>query len=356
MSLTPSKSALVTVHALRVASAAAICQICAEYFQLEQPGLAVWSTYMVMVQFTYTTFQKGVERILGRGFGILVALVIATLTRNALELGFIFEMLAIVPLFYVYFSNRLSYTFLNAGLYLAAVMQMSRVMPSTLFVQAGELFAAIVMGVVVAVLVSWISGSESDLAIHTEGDALFPLDYNRLNHSIMLMVTVALAQFASFYLELSTTTSLVSVMMLTITPHFQSLLWKGTLRLEGAALAIIYAFITLAIVIRVPSFVLLVALMFLGMFLAVSLARTSDDWGYAGLQMGLVLPMIMIMPHHQFGSINNAIERVVGVFVAIGSSIVVGFVWAAVSPSPPLPIVPPPTTLPANTKLAGPPA
>jgi len=346
MSEPPYKSMLITTHALRVAFACTVCLIVAEYFQLDQPGLAVWSAYMVMVQFTFTTFQKGVERILGRGAGIVIALAIATLTRNAPHLGFLFEMIAIIPLFYVYFSDRLSYTFLNAGLYLAAVMQAARQEPDMVFPLAWSLFVAIVLGVVVAVLVSWFSGSESEMAIHTEGQPLFPLDRLRINHSIMLMLTVATAQIASHYLHLSVTTSLVSVVMLTITPHFQSLFWKGTLRLEGAFLAIVYSFVALAILIRVPSLTLLAALLFLGIYLAVSLARQSDDWGYAGLQMGLVLPMIMIMPHHQFGSIVNGLERVVGVLVALGSSIIVGFLWAALSPTPPMPILPPATSVP----------
>lgn len=346
MSDPPYKSMLITTHALRVALACTVCLILAEYFQLDQPGLAVWSSYMIMVQFTFTTFQKGIERILGRGLGIVVALVIATLTRNAPDLGFILEMLAIIPLFYVYFSDRLSYTFLNAGLYLAAVMQAARQEPESLFPLAWSLIVAIVLGVVVAVLVSWITGSESDMAIHTEGKALFPLDRHRINHSIMLMLTVATAQFTSHYLRLSATTALVSVVMLTITPHFQSLFWKGTLRLEGAFLAITYSFVALGILIRIPSFVLLAAFVFLGIFIAVSLARQSDDWGYAGLQMGLVLPMIMIMPHHQFGELANGLERVVGVLVALGSSIVVGFLWAALSPTPPMPILPPATSVP----------
>ena len=41
-------------------------------------------------------------------------------------LGFAFECLALLVFFYVYFCNRLAYTFLNAGLYLAVIMQIGR--------------------------------------------------------------------------------------------------------------------------------------------------------------------------------------------------------------------------------------
>ena len=99
--------------------------------------------------------------------------------------------------------------------------------------QAGDLFVAIVVGVAVAVLVNWLTSAEHDVTIHTEGDPLWPMDGDRLYHSVMLTVTVVVVQLASHYLQLSTTTSLVSVMLLTITPDFQSLLRKGELRVAG---------------------------------------------------------------------------------------------------------------------------
>jgi uncharacterized membrane protein YccC len=327
------------MHALRTATAVAVCLVCVEMLHLNQPGLAVWSAYMVLVQYSFTSFQKGVERILGRGLGIIAALVLGTLTRNAWGLGYVLEMLAIAPLFYIYFSGRLSYTFLNAGLYLAAVMEISRTQPVTLFSQAGDLFFAIVVGVAVAVAVNWLSGAEHDVAIHTEGEPLFPLDGDRLRHSIMLTLTVALVQVVSHYLELSTTTSLVSVMLLTITPDFQSLLHKGELRLAGALLAILFAIGAILLLSRIPSLPLLVALMFLGTFLAVAMARTSENWGYAGLQMGLVLPMILVTPHPEASPLASGLARVAGVLLAIGASLLVGLVWAAFLPSPPLPLV-----------------
>lgn len=327
-----------TVHALRAASAAAICLVCAVWLQLEQPGLAVWSTHMVMIQVSFTTFQKGVERILGRGFGILVALLIATFTRNAWSLGFILEMLAIVPLFYIYFSGRLSYTFLNAGLYLASTMELSRAHPDSTLQLAAAQFLAVVVGVTVAVLVVWVSREERDVKIHTEGQALLPIDRDRLLHSLMLMITVAVVQVACRLLDTSTTTTIVSVMVLAITPDYQSLIHKGELRLVGAFLAIVYAAVALTLLVRLPSFPLLVVAIFLGMYLAVWLARSSDKYAYAGIQMGLVLPMILVAPHAELGSLHTAMARVAGALLAIAASIVVGVVWAAFAPLPPLPL------------------
>lgn len=330
-------SPLKTRSALRVALAVSICLICAERLHMAQSGLAVWSTYMVIVQHTFSTLQKGIERILGRGLGIFLALVLATLTRNAWGLGFVLEMLAIVPLFYFYFSDRLAYTFLNAGLYLASMTEIARSHPDAATTMAGDLFAAITLGVVVAVLVDWISGAEHDIALHTEGKPLWPLDRDRVLHSLMLMFTVALVQLTSHVLHLSTSAAIVSVMLLTITPDYQSLLRKGELRIAGAALAILYAMVALVLLVHRPSFPLLVGMLFLGTFLATLLAQNSDRWSYAGLQMGLVLPMILVAPHEEFGSLSGALARVGGAVLAMAASIVVGIAWALLAPAPPLP-------------------
>lgn len=323
---------------LLAATAVAISLICAEWLQLQQPGLAVWSTHMVMVQYTYTTFQKGVERALGRGVGILMALVLATLTRDAWLIGLALEMLAIAGLFYIYFCGKLSYTFLNAGLYLAAVMEISRTNPSAATTEAAEMMYAIIVGVSVAMLVAWVGGAEDDVTIHTDGDPYWPINRERMLHAVMLMLTALLVQLTCHIFGLSPTTSIVAVMMLTITPDYQSLIWKGELRLAGAAMAIVYASAVLMFLIRRPAFPLLVIAMFLGAFLAVTLARNSKKWDYAGVQMGLVLPMILVLPHHELGSLDVAFSRIGGAILAIGASLLVGVVWAAITPKLPMPL------------------
>src|SRR5246127_1311169 len=65
-------------HALLTAIATVGCLVLAEGFGREHANLAVWTTYLVTVQFTFTRFQKGLERVLGRGLGILAGLVLTT--------------------------------------------------------------------------------------------------------------------------------------------------------------------------------------------------------------------------------------------------------------------------------------
>jgi uncharacterized membrane protein YccC len=322
-----------TVGAMRAATAAVVALACVEWFHLEHGNLAVWTTHMVMVQYPFSSFQKGVERVLGRGLGILGGLVLLTLWRNAASMATIFEGLALLAFFYVYFSDRLAYTFLNAGLYLAVIMQIGRAEPEQVFSEGWQMFLAIVVGVVVANLVSWLSGMERTLAIRTDGRRLLPLDSSRVFRSLRLVVTVALAQIITRWLQLPNTTTIVSVMMLTIAPDLQALLRKGELRLAGAGLAVAFSVLSLLLLMRLPYFALLAALLFLGMLLAGYLARVSATRSYAGVQMGLVLPLILVVPPAECGNLSSAINRVLGVVIAVGCSLLVKGISAVLWPN-----------------------
>jgi uncharacterized membrane protein YgaE (UPF0421/DUF939 family) len=104
-----------TGHALLTAVATVVCLVLAERFGLEHGNLAVWTTYLVMAQYTFTRFQKGLERVVGRGLGILAGLVLTTWFHDTplLTLGLIAVLLT--TFFYIYFAGRLAYTFLQAG-------------------------------------------------------------------------------------------------------------------------------------------------------------------------------------------------------------------------------------------------
>lgn len=70
-------------------------------------------------------------------------------------------------------------------------------------------------------------------------------------------------------------------------------------------------------------------LLFIGMFIAAYMTRGSTKYSYAGLQMGLVLPMILVLPPQEFGNIDAGFVRLEGIFVAIVISLVVGGFWVA---------------------------
>ena len=90
-----------------------------------------------------------------------------------------------------------------------------------------------------------------------------------------------------------------------------------------------YALVALALLVRLPYFPLLAALLFLGMFLAGYLARAGGERAYAGVQMGLVLPMVLVVPPSDCGNMSSATNRLIGVVIAVGCSLLVSGVAAA---------------------------
>jgi len=316
-----------TGHALRVASAAAICLIVVEWFHLQHGNLAVWTTYMVMAQHPFTIFQKGVERVLGRAAGIVIGLGLATFLSGAPGLGILLEGVVLWTCTYLYLSGRLAYTFLNMGLYTVAMYEYAHASPATAPQAGWEMSLAVAVGVSVASAVSWISRSESDLRIQLGESPLLPINPAWASQALMLAVTAIITQFGARWLDLSPDKSVVSVLILMVAPDLQSMLQKGELRLAGAALAVAWSGLMFVVLGLAPHFPLFVLLIFLGIYLAAGLAHAGGQYAYAGVQMGLVLPMIAVAPAGEFGNLEIAGERIEGILMALTVSLIVGGLW-----------------------------
>src|ERR1700752_1258780 len=110
-----------TSDALLTAGGTVVCMILAEWFGLEHANLAVWTTYLILDQYTFTRFQKGLERGGGRGLGILAGLVLTTWFHETALLTLVLIAALLTAFFYLYFAGRMAYTFLQAGLYFVAM-------------------------------------------------------------------------------------------------------------------------------------------------------------------------------------------------------------------------------------------
>ena len=328
--------------AVLTAAATVVCLVLAEWFGLEHANLAVWTTYLVLVQYGFTRFQKGLERVVGRGLGILAGLVLTTWFHDTPVLTLVLIALQLTFYFYLYFSGRLAYTFLNAGLYVVAMFQIGHANPAAAVPAAWELFAAIVLGVVVADLVTWLAGAEHDLGIRVGAAPLWPVRDDWLNQSLMLAVTVLLTILGAHMLGLPPEKAAISVMLLTVTPHLQAMILKGQLRIAGLLLATAWALGMFLVVGLLPYFPLLTGLLFVGQFVATYLTRTTGKYSYAGLQMGLVLPMVVVAPPAEFGSLTPAVQRLEGVLLGLVASVVVAGLWPRFPLADQVAPVPPP--------------
>ena len=104
---------------------------------------------------------------------------------------------------------------------------------------------------------------------------------------------------------------------------------KGELRLLGAILALVYGGLTFFIVEYVPYFLVFMGMLFFGMLLAAYLARASETYSYAGLQMGLVLPLALVMPLRECANIHAGLQRLEGIVTAVVMSVLVGGIWVS---------------------------
>jgi uncharacterized membrane protein YccC len=312
---------------LLTAVATVVCFFLAEWIGLEHANLAVWTTYLVTVQYAFTRFQKGLERVVGRGLGILAGLILTTWFRDTALLTLVLITVSLTAFFYLYFAGRLAYTFLQAGLYLVAVFQIGHANPDSAVSAAEGLFAAVVLGVVVAAVVTWLSGAEHDLGIQLGTASLFPLRAEWLSQSVMLAVTVLLTLLGAYALGLPAEKAAISVLLLTVTPHVQAMILKGELRLAGALLATVWAAGTFVLVSLLPQLLLLAGILFLGQFLAAYLTQATGKYAYAGVQMGLVLPMLIVVPRSEFGSLTPAVQRLEGILLGLVASVVVAVLW-----------------------------
>jgi uncharacterized membrane protein YgaE (UPF0421/DUF939 family) len=332
-------------HAMLTACAAVVCLVLAEWFGLEHANLAVWTTYLVLAQYPFTRFQKGLERVMGRGLGILAGLVLTTWFHDTPLLTLVLLAASLTFCFYLYFAGRLAYTFLQAGLYVVAMWEIGYADPASAVSAATGLFAAIVVGVVIAMLVTWLSGAERDLEVRVGDAPLWPLRGDWLSHSLMLAVTVLLTLFGAHQLGLPPEKAAISVMLLTVTPHLQGMVLKGELRLAGAFLAVGWAIVTFVIVGMAPHLPMLAGLLFLGQFVAAYMTQTMGKYSYAGLQLGLVLPMLVVAPRTEFGAFTPAVQRLEGILLGLAASVVAACLWPRYPlADEPVPVAPDPAS------------
>ena len=118
---------------------------------------------------------------------------------------------------------------------------------------------------------------------------------------------------------------------------------KGELRVAGLLLATAWSLGIFLVVGLLPHFLLLAGLLFLGQFVATYLTQTAGKYAYAGLQMGLVLPLVVVAAPAEFGSFTPAVQRLEGVLLGLVASVGVASLWPRFPlAKEPVPVPPPP--------------
>jgi uncharacterized membrane protein YccC len=313
--------------ALRVAVAATLCLHLTEELDLSEKALSVYSVHMIMTQYTFTAFQKGIERVLGRAVGVAYALLLVLFLAGHPPLFLLFLILGMLAVFYLYTSNRLAYAFLNGGLYLAYMAFAGLSNPANALPLAGSLVAQLLLGFSVVVVVNWVSGAERTMTVVTRGEALWPIRLDWLNRSAEITTTQLTALFLAVILDLPLIQTSISASMIAVVPEAHARKKKGLERAMGALLGGTYAIASILLLTLMPHWVLFLLLVFTGMFLASYLTRTNPNYSYTFLQMGLVLGLVLIGSKPTLGDPNDAILRLVGVATGLAAAELVARLW-----------------------------
>jgi hypothetical protein len=304
-------------------------------FHLKQGSLSVYSTHLVLSKFAFTAFQQGVERIVGRLLGIFYGLLLVLFLREVPPLYLLLMALGQLASCYVYLSGRLAYAALNAALFIGAVVAIGLTNPGNAVPYAWNVAVQLVLGVGVALLLNAVTGVERTVAIRAGGNPLWPLRADWLSKSAMLTVAQLGALLATVHLGLPVTPTMISAMTLGITPGGPGEVGKkGWLRVLGAVFGGGYAFLALALLVLMPCFPLLMALVFTGMFLAAYGTKVGGSLSYSFLQMGLVMPMVLIGSAEETASISTGLLRLVGIAVGLLIAEFVLLLWPQVAAPP----------------------
>jgi uncharacterized membrane protein YccC len=313
---------------LRIAVASAICLVVTEWFHLQQAALSVYTAFLVMATFPVSSFQKGIERFLGRALGVGYGLLLIRFCLHRPALFLALMMVGQVASSYVSLSGRLGYAALMAAVFTGVMAAIGLTAPQTAFSYAQSVIPQLLLGEMTALVVNLITGAERALVIQVVGSPLWPLRREWLNTAAMLSVAQVGVLLVTVMLRLPATATMVSAMIIGIAPSSgQTMFNKAVQRSLGAVLGGGYACASIVILMRLPHFVLLLALVFLGIFLATYFTKASKDSSYAFLQMGLVMPMVLIESGGGLGSVTTAVQRLVGVAVGLFIAQLVAWLW-----------------------------
>lgn len=319
---------------LRVAVASSVCILLGSAFHLDLVYMSVFSGLIVMAQYPFTSFQKGVERIIGRGAGIGFGLLLALGFRNLPLLFLVLLLTWQLAAFYLYASNRLAYTALQAGIFVPTVAYLGVLgEPDAAIHTAVAIFIQVVLGVGVAMLITWGTGAEHSVHIEAGGEPLLPLRPDWLSRSAMLTTSSVVTMFATLALELPVIPAVVSALILAMTTDAHALRLKAGQRVLGVVFGGTYSLAALLLLTRQSHFPLLLALTALGMFVAAYATRASAKYSYVGLQSGVVMAMVMVGPTDASGSPSPAVQRFIGILVGLVVSVTVHVLWEVGDPA-----------------------
>lgn len=158
----------------------------------------------------------------------------------------------------------------------------------------------------------------------------FHLDPDRMRLSIKVVLAIMIVVFGDLFLDLpASVETLITAVLITAAPaNIGQAHLKEKLRFLAVVVGGLYSLGVILIVSSVAHFPVFLLLLWLGLFLGAYTASGSERVAYAGFQMGIVLPLILLGTDGPPTSFTIAIQRFVGVIIGgVIALMIVHFLW-----------------------------
>ena len=157
----------------------------------------------------------------------------------------------------------------------------------------------------------------------------FHINIESLKHSVkVVIITILILLGSIFYYIDAGIQALITALIISAQANLGQATLKEKLRFVAVVMGGFYGLLCLIIISVFPNFLVFLLLFTLGLFVGSYIATGSERVSYAGVQTGIVLPMILLISNGPTGSLIIANERLFGVIIGGAIALIIlRFIW-----------------------------
>lgn len=191
------------------------------------------------------------------------------------------------------------------------------------------MFLAIVVGVVISYMVTWLTFGERDLSIVPGEGHLWPIRGEPLARAAQMIVTMLGAQYVFFALDLPPRSNTYGLFLLSVIPDLHSALTRGRFFRAGFLLASFGSIVAVLFINRVPHLPFFVVVVAGTLFLASYLGQSKTGWSAVGTEFGQIFTLLVVTPAARVETPAATLYDIASLYVFMAIALVVAYLWVA---------------------------
>ena len=311
--------------AVRVALTSVLCLVVSDRFQLSDAYQSVITVHIVNMVYAYGSFQRSVERLLGRVSGVVTGAVVAVLFAGWPGLILAAVVALQLAVWYTQAAGRLAYAGTHLGVFSATTAAVGLLGTPTAAVDAAiSTGTQIVLGVAAADLVNFLCGTGGLIRLDPGHNPLTPLRREWVLAAVRVTGATLASMVLAHGLGLPLVPTMASAALITQAGvgGAGAVRWKAYLRGLGALLAVGYSYPVLHLLAREPAFGLMLGFVFLAVFVGQVIIHSSPDYAYFGQQFGQSAVMILAGRPADVSDLDTGFLRLVGTLGGVAVAVV----------------------------------